>query len=201
MPMLRVLRLCAWLAPIALAGAMLPGSAWAARAELMSAAITIDEPGEPAGLFVEAHYEFDLPTPLINAMHRGIALYFTYSFELSRSRWYWFDKEVSSSQFNIRLAFNPLTRRYAVSYSGYSINFDRLEEALPYIKNIRRWRVAPAGAVREGVTAELRFYLDTGKLPKPMQVTSQDSEDWTVESGPAQIPIPSAILGASQAQE
>ena len=51
--------------------------------------ITIDEPGEPPGLFVEAHYEFDLPTPLINAMHRGIALYFAYSFELTKSRWYW----------------------------------------------------------------------------------------------------------------
>ena len=128
------------LAPIVLTCALAADVAWCARAELMGAKITIDEPGEPPGLFVEAHYEFDLPTPLINAMHRGIALYFAYSFELTKSRWYWLDKEVASSTFTIRLAFNPLTRRYAVSYSGYSLNFDSLEEALPYIKNIRSWR-------------------------------------------------------------
>ena len=63
----------------------------AAKAELMSAALTVDEPGERPGLFIEAHYEFDLPMPLVDAMHRGIALYFSYEFELSKDRWYWFD--------------------------------------------------------------------------------------------------------------
>ena len=77
------------LAPVVLTCALAADVAWCARAELMGAKITIDEPGEPPGLFVEAHYEFDLPTPLINAMHRGIALYFAYSFELTKSRWYW----------------------------------------------------------------------------------------------------------------
>ena len=150
------------LAPVVLACALAADVAWCARAELMGAKITIDEPGEPPGLFVEAHYEFDLPTPLINAMHRGIALYFAYSFELTKSRWYWLDKEVASSTFTIRLAFNPLTRRYAVSYSGYSLNFDSLEEALPYIKIFRRWRVAGGGDAKPGTTAELRFGLDVG---------------------------------------
>ena len=166
------------LAPVVLACALAADVAWCARAELMGAKITIDEPGEPPGLFVEAHYEFDLPTPLINAMHRGIALYFT-----------------------IRLAFNPLTRRYAVSYSGYSLNFDSLEEALPYIKNIRRWRVAGAGDAKPGTTAELRFGLDVGKLPKPMQVTNQDTDDWNVVSDPAEIPIPPAVMSAAAAAE
>ena len=84
------------LTPIVLTCALAADVAWCARAELMGAKITIDEPGEPPGLFVEAHYEFDLPTPLINAMHRGIALYFAYSFELTKSRWYWLDKQAPS---------------------------------------------------------------------------------------------------------
>ena len=151
------------------------GSAEAARAELMSAALTVDEPGERPGLFIEAHYEFDLPMPLVDAMHRGIALYFTYQFELSKDRWYWFDKNIAESDFNIRLAFNPLTRRYAVSY----------------IKNIRRWRVAsPRDTADSGLTACIRFYLDAGKLPKPMQVTNHDSGDWTVESDWTPIALP-----------
>ena len=189
------------LAPVVLTCALAADVAWCARAELMGAKISLDEPGEPPGLFVEAHYEFDLPTPLINAMHRGIALYFAYSFELTKSRWYWLDKEVASSTFTIRLAFNPLTRRYAVSYSGYSLNFDSLEEALPYIKNIRRWRVAGAGDAKPGTTAELRFGLDVGKLPKPMQVTNQDTDDWNVVSDPAEIPIPTAVMSAAAAAE
>lgn len=163
----------------------------AAKAELMSAALTVDEPGERPGLFIEAHYEFDLPMPLVDAMHRGIALYFSYEFELSKDRWYWFDKNVAESVFNIRLAFNPLTRRYAVSYSGISLNFDTLEEALPYIKNIRRWRVASsAEAAGSGLSAGIRFYLNAGKLPKPMQVTNHDSGDWTVESDWSPIALP-----------
>ena len=121
------------LAPVVLTCALAADVAWCARAELMGAKITIVEPGEPPGLFVEAHYEFDLPTPLINAMHRGIALYFAYSFELTKSRWYWLDKEVASSTFTIRLAFNPLTRRYAVSYSGYSIS-TVLKRRFPILK-------------------------------------------------------------------
>lgn len=193
-----VQRLSALVAPLLLAAALLcAGPASAARAELMGAALSIDEPGEPPGLFIEAHYEFDLPLPLIDAMHRGIALYFTYEFDLSKSRWYWFDRDVATSTFNIRLSFNPLTRRYAVSYSGISLNFDSLDEALPYIKNIRRWRVADStAAAGSGFTAELRFYLDAGKLPKPMQVTNHDSVDWTVESDWSAIRIPAEVAQA-----
>ena len=55
-------------------------------------------------------------------MPRCMALYFTYEFDLSRKRWYWLDKDVAESDFHIRLSFNPLTRRYAVSYSGIGMS-------------------------------------------------------------------------------
>lgn len=168
---------------------------WAAQASLMTAEISRDEPGERPGLFVAAHYEFDLPQPLLDAMHRGIPLYFQYEFTLSESRWYWFDKVVADTRFNIRLSFNPLTRRYAVSYNGLSLNFDSLDQALPFIKSIRRWRVAPNSVLtgNDGFTAEIRFSLDTSQLPKPMQVSNNDTADWTIESAWSQIPIPSDI--------
>lgn len=170
------------------------GVAFAQRAELMDVRLTLDEPGERPGLFVEAHYEFDIPAPLIDALHRGIALYFTYEFDISRKRWYWVDKDVAKSTFNIRLAFNPLTRRYAVSYSGISLNFDTLEETLPYVKNIRRWWVATSEvASKKDITVAVRFFLDTGKLPKPMQVVNHNSEEWTIESDWSPIAIPETI--------
>ena len=151
------------LAACILATALLPATAQAVEATLLAVEITRDEPGERPGLFVADHYEFDLPQPLIDALHRGISLYFTHEFSLVQTRWYWFDKPVAESKFTIRLAFNPLTRRYGVAYNGLSLNFDSLEQALPYIKSLRRWRVAPSGAVptTDDLAAEIRFFLDT----------------------------------------
>ena len=182
-------------ASLTMAG-LFPQPAEAVEATLMSVEITRDEPGERPGLFVADHFEFDLPQPLIDALHRGIALNFTHEFSLVKTRWYWFDKPVAESRFSIRLAFNPLTRRYGVAYSGLSLNFDSLEQALPYIKSLRRWRVAPSGAVTndEDFEAEIRFFLDTNKLPKPMQVTTNDSIDWTVESEWVPVQIPSDVI-------
>ncbi len=175
----------------------------AAEATLMAAEITRDEPGERPGLFVAAHYEFDIPQPLIDALHRGIALYFAHEFSLVKTRWYWFDKAVASNTFIIRLAFNPLTRRYAVAYNGLSLWFDTLEQALPFIKNIRRWRVASSSAVasREGFEANIRFLLDTSKLPKPMQATTHDSADWTIESPWQSIEIPPEVAEGGAGEE
>ena len=61
---------------------------------------------------------------------------------------------------------------------------------------MRRWRVAPSGAVTndEDFEAEIRFFLDTNKLPKPMQVTTNDSIDWTVESEWVPVQIPSDVI-------
>ena len=89
------------LAACILATALLPATAQAVEATLLAVEITRDEPGERPGLFVADHYEFDLPQPLIDALHRGISLYFTHEFSLVQTRWYWFDKPLqkANSQF------------------------------------------------------------------------------------------------------
>lgn len=189
-------RITAMVIPAVLAAVALVQAACGAEATLMSAQMTRDEPGERPGIFIAAHYEFDLPQPLLDALHRGIPLYFAHEFSLVKERWYWFDKETDDAKFIIRLAFNPLTRRYGVSYSGLSLGFDSIEQALPLIKSIRRWRVAPSNAIpsQDGYEAQLRFYLDTSKLPKPMQVTNEGNEDWTIDSGWQHIVIPPEVV-------
>lgn len=186
--------------PVILAAAAawcLTSSAWAVEANLLSYSITRDEPGERSGVFVEAHYEFDFPQALLDALHRGIPLYFRYDFSISKKRWYWLDRPVAESTFSIRLSFNPLTRRYRVSYNGLSLNFDSLEQATPFIKNIRRWWVAPNNVVGDptNYTAELTFGLDTSQLPKPMQVANTDDNDWTIQSRTENIDL-DAKLGS-----
>ena len=174
----------------------LPVSASAAQATLMRVALTLDEPGERSGLFVTSAFEFDIPQPLLEALHRGIALYFVHEFRLSKVRWYWVDKTKVEGRFVIRLAFDPLTRRYRLSYNGLSHSFDTLEQALPYIKSIRRWRVAASDAIKnqEDYEAEVRFMLDTSRLPKPMQVVNTGSSDWIIASDWESIPIPEDVV-------
>ena len=166
----------------------------------MNATLSLDEPGERPGLFVASSFEFDLPSALSEALHRGIALYFVHEFRLSKERWYWFDKTKVESRFLIRLAFDPLTRRYRLSYNGLSHSFDSLEQALPYIKSIRRWRVASSNAIRntDDYIAEIRFHLDETKLPKPMQVVNVGSSDWNITSDWESITIPSDVVMISE---
>lgn len=46
----------------------------------------------------------------------------------------------------------------------------------------------------EDYAAELRFYLDTDKLPKPMQVVNTGSSDWTLTSDWIELPIPAEVI-------
>ncbi|EJW99665.1 proline rich signal peptide protein [gut metagenome] len=173
---------------------------YAVEATLMKATLSLDEPGERPGLFVASSFEFDLPNALSEALHRGIPLYFIHEFRLSKERWYWFDKTKVESRFFIRLAFDPLTRRYRLSYNGLSHSFDSLEQALPYIKSIRRWRVASSNAIRnaDNYIAEIRFHLDETKLPKPMQVVNVGSSDWNITSDWESITIPADVVMISE---
>lgn len=168
----------------------------AAEATLMRAQLTRDEPGESPGLFLAASYEFDLPDPLREALHRGIALYFRHDFQLRRERWYWLDKTLEERHFYIRFSYDPLTQRYRVAYNGLSQNFDTYEQALPLVKNIRRWRVGPSDIIHDpnDYVAEVRFSLDAGKLPKPMQVTTTGADEWTLTSEWTSIEIPPEVV-------
>ena len=179
----------------AAAGTLLVSAAYAAEATLMRAQLTRDEPGESPGLFLAASYEFDLPQPLREALQRGIALYFRHDFHLRQERWYWLDRTLEERHFFVRLSYDPLTQRYRVSYGGLSQNFDTYEQALPLVKNIRRWRVGPSDIIRDpnDYTAEVRFSLDASKLPKPMQVTTAGADEWTLTSEWTPIEIPPEV--------
>ena len=179
----------------AAAGTLLVSAAYAAEATLMRAQLTRDEPGESPGLFLAASYEFDLPQPLREALQRGIALYFRHDFQLRQERWYWLDRTLEERHFFVRLSYDPLTLRYRVSYGGLSQNFDTYEQALPLVKNIRRWRVGPSDIIRDpnDYTAEVRFSLDASKLPKPMQVTTAGADEWTLTSEWTPIEIPPEV--------
>ncbi len=166
--------------------------AHAETATLMHGSLSLSEPGESPGLFANTSYEFDIPDELQKALRRGIALYFVHEIRVNKNRWYWLDRKVLDSKTILRLSFNPITRRYRVVTNGLSFEYDSLNQALPFIKNLHHWRISdynPIGNPQK-YTVESRFYLDNTKLPKPMQVTSTSSDDWSISSDWSELPIP-----------
>lgn len=143
------------------------------------------------GWTLEARFGFELNSSLEEAVNRGISLYFTTDFELTRSRWYWFDEKVVSSSQSVRLWFQPLTRQYRVSSNngnssngGLQLGFSSLREALALVRNVSGWRVIEKGVVRPGTQyqAAVRMRLDNALMPKPFQIDAVNNRDWNLSS-------------------
>jgi len=158
----------------------------AARAEeriVVSHASVNVRHGIDPGTFVDAQFELELPLSLHEAVDHGIALYFAIELEVSRSRWYWFDKRLLDDSIEYRLSFSPLTRQYRLARGGLAQPFDSLDQALATMRRVTQWRVADATLFEGGNTqARIRLRLDTSMLPKPFQVSALTDRDWTLVS-------------------
>ncbi len=145
------------------------------------------------GLHLSVGVDFDLPSPVEEALTKGIALYFVAEAELLRDRWYWSDKRVAAVTRTMRLSFQPLTRRWRVQISAngqapngpeltLGQNFDSLAEALAAVQRIPRWKIADTADVDASArhTLAFTFRLDVGKLPRPFQIGAVGQNDWNI---------------------
>ncbi len=137
-----------------------------------------------SGWSLNVRFDFELNSSLQDAVNRGIPLYFTTDFELSRSRWYWFDEQPVAVSQTVRLSFQPLTREYRVSMGGLQLGFGSLKEALAVIKHVAAWHVIDKQQIRGGDTyvASVRMELDTALMPKPFQLDAVNNRDWNLVS-------------------
>lgn len=107
------------------------------------------------------------------------------------ARWYWSDKKVATAQRHIRLAYQPLTRRWRMNMASGAIttssmglalnlNFDSLEEAVSALQRLTLWKIADAGVIEPGLTykVEFSFSLDLAQLPRPFQIGALGQSDW-----------------------
>lgn len=176
-------RLAHWALALMLAWAAalwLPRAALAQVIEATEARIEYQD----GGFELAASFDFDLPPALEDALHKGISLYFAVDFQLSRSRWYWFDDKPVNTTRSVRLSYQPLTRQYRISTGGLQLPFTRLKSALQFIQRVRGWRVFERNAVKPGETysAEVRMRLDLSQLPKPFQINAVNTRDWNLAS-------------------
>ncbi len=146
------------------------------------------------GVYLSAQVKFELPAVVEDALTKGIAMVFVAEADIYRGRWYWTDKRVASASRSMRLAFQPLTRRWRVNIAAGAIgnvaglratlnqNYDTLPEALSAIQRVTRWKIADLAEVDADAAhrLEFRFRLDLSQLPRPFQIGVAGQRDWAI---------------------
>jgi hypothetical protein len=133
---------------------------------------------------LNATFQIELSPGLEDAVQKGVVLYFQTEFDLTRSRWYWFDEKSALVQRQTRLSYQPLTQQYRIASEGFSFSAKTISEALQAVGSIGGWRVIDNSQLdsSKSYTASLRMTLDLSKLPKPFQVNALNNRDWNVSS-------------------
>ncbi|HEX6829454.1 MAG TPA: DUF4390 domain-containing protein [Burkholderiales bacterium] len=154
-----------------------------ARAEGISVKSASLNAGEE-GYQLDASFDIHFNPTLLEALNRGLPLYFISEFELTRGRWYWFDEVVARHEIQYRISYNALTRQYRLASGALYQNFDTLQEAAGVLSNIRGRVVAEKAALRKGeeYVAGVRLRLDVTQLPTPFQVSALTSREWNLAS-------------------
>ncbi len=142
-------------------------------------------------VLVSAQVLFELPPAVEEALLKGIPMFFVTEATVLRERWYWYDKKLASVQRQMRLAYQPLTRRWRLNVNaaagreagvGLALNpsFDTLEDALSAIKRVSRWKIADTADLESGLKYKVNFSfkLDLSQLPRPFQIGALGQSDW-----------------------
>jgi len=176
--------LIAWLA---VAGAMAQAQTQA-EVSLLRAERSVNE------VFVSANVSFEMPAVVEEALLKGVPMFFLLEAELYQDRWYWYDKRIASAQRQLRLAYQPLTRRWRVNPSagaggdntqGLSLNqsFETLGEALAAVRQVSQWKVADLAEtdMTAKIKLQFRFRLDLSQLPRPFQIGAIGQSEWDIQ--------------------
>ena len=160
------------------------------------------------GVYLSAIVQFELPAVVEDALMKGIPMYFVVEADIFLSRWYWMDKRVASATRTIRLAYQPLTRRWRVNIvtglinnsaglrATLNQNYESLPEALSAVQRLSRWRIADNAELEADVAHKLEFSfsLDLSQLPRPFQIGVSGQRDWSI----AAVRNERLVLGAAR---
>ena len=140
---------------------------------------------------LNATFKIELTPGLEDAVQKGVVLYFQTEFDLTRSRWYWFDEKPAIAQRSTRLSYQPMTQQYRIASEGFTFSAKTLFEALQTVGSVGGWRVIDSDQIdaNKSYTAALRMTLDLSRLPKPFQVNALNNRDWNVTSDWVRFPF------------
>ena len=164
------------------------------------------------GIHLSALVRFELAPVVQDALLKGIPLFFVVEADIYRERWYWTDQRVASTARTLRLAYQPLTRRWRVNIASGLItssaglraalnqNYDTLDEALSAIQRVARWKIADSADLDPGAayTLDFNFRLDLSQLPRPFQIGMAGQREWSISArfnDRLRLEPPAAALG------
>ena len=146
---------------------------------------------QETALVLSGKWRYELSAAMQDALLKGIALHFVSEADITRERWYFYDKRIAHAERHHRLSYLPLTQRWrlnsanqAMSLGGLGVSlgqtFDTLEEATTAMQRISQWRVAADFDGDAGYTLEMKFRLDLTQLPRPLQIGATGQNEWNL---------------------
>ena len=133
------------------------------------------------GLMLDFSAKFELSRVVEDALQKGVPLVFVAEASVRQDRWYWSDKRINTVVRAWRLAYQPLTGKYRVTFGGLTQNHDTLADALGALSSSVHWKLAePAQLEGDGIYVEFSYTLDTSQLPRPMQIGIGGQADWSL---------------------
>ena len=169
------------------------GSARAQSAPAEISSTTLERAGDDVTL--SATVDFELPLAVEQALLKGVPMIFVVEADVFRERWYWLNKTVASAERHMRLAYQPLTRRWRLNVGSGMItegalgmalnqNFETLAEALAVVKRVSHWKIADITKLNfeNRHVVEFRFRLDVSQLPRPLQIGTLGASDWNISA-------------------
>ncbi len=174
-------------------------------------------------LYLSARMELSPEQVVEETLLKSVPLYFVWQADIYRERWYWTDRRIATVTRTLRLAYQPLTRRWRVSLSNdagaiaggaglqYALhqNYDTLADALAGVGRVTRWKLVEAARLSsdEAHYLEFAFRLDLSLLPRPFQIGIGNQREWSIEvrdrinvpprAEPDRPPAPAAPSGES----
>ena len=171
---------------------VLPASAQAAVSSQVEVSELRLERSEGA-LLLQSTLKLELSSSVEEALQKGMPIYFVTEAELTRDRWYWYDKKIGTIARHYRLAYQPLTRVWRLnvsrdpigavgSASSLSQTFETLPEALAAIRRTANWKLADVADLGNDnkFTLMFKFRLDVSQLPRPFQMMVGSQSDWNL---------------------
>ena len=187
---LRALCWCVW----SVCALSLPGHAQTAVGSQVEVSELRLERSEGA-LLLQSTLRLDLSSTVEEALQKGMPLYFVTEAELTRDRWYWYDKKIGLIARHYRLAYQPLTRMWRLNVSrepigmvglasSLSQTFETLPEALAAIRRTVNWKLADVADLDSDnkYTLIFKFRLDVSQLPRPFQMMAGSQSEWSLST-------------------
>ncbi|MDO8767277.1 MAG: DUF4390 domain-containing protein [Burkholderiaceae bacterium] len=175
----------------------LAGTAQAQSTSAEVSAVRLERSGD--AILLSANVKFELPSAVEDALLKGVAMIFVAEADIFRERWYWTNRKIVSAERHMRLAYQPLTRRWRLNVASGMItnaalgmalnqNFEALPDALAAIQRLSRWKIADLSEVdlEQHHLVEFRFHLDMSQLPRPLQIGTLGQTDWNIAASVTQ---------------